>query len=153
MHPRFSCASYEATTIGGQIPMATHIRRRHDQLKVLQLVMAQDYATLLWNLNSLALEGPQSLIKTQPLFSNLSCPIPFPLNPFFHMVRKLADWVAPYPSFQHPFPPLKFLHAPSSPPHLLVPTCMRIGACKICNCCLNYYLQYYYYLEKNIYVL
>ena len=44
------------------------------------------------------------LIKSR-LFSNLSCPIPpSPLNPLLHMVRHLADWVAPLPHSLHPLP-------------------------------------------------
>ena len=38
------------------------------------------------------------------------------------MVRHLADWVAPFPPNEHSPPsPLKFLHAPSSPPPFTSP--------------------------------
>ena len=65
-----------------------------------------------------------SPVKTLPLFPNLSCPIPSSLNPLFPMLRHLADWVAPFHRSRNSYSlPLKFLHTPSSPPPLLLPTC------------------------------
>ena len=69
--------------------------------------MAWDYAELLWYLYSLALGRPWKSGKTLPQFSNLSRPIPSPLNPLFIWcdILPTGSHHSPQttPPFHHPY--------------------------------------------------
>ena len=104
MAVRFPCVSYEMTK-RRQVPIAARVQRGTTPASC----------------------GTSTVKRWRDLGSQNAVFIfkPLVINPLFHMVQHLVNWVTPFPRSQHPLSSsLKFLQTPSSP--LFLPTCTRV---------------------------